>query len=199
MLGIKQAIFWYNKERIMYMDAKRNPLRMVLFLFAGLMLLMASTANSQQIFLVDSTASIVRVSGGFGGSDVFDLTVSGSFGVIIDGDQISFRNIDVAFAPDDFASMVFPEYPGTLFGTAFDGTQENCPTHPPHTYSGSLSDDRIVIEGFYYMCAADSYTFGYSIEAALQQAAVPQLQTWGVALLSVAVLAIGMWIIRLRQ
>jgi hypothetical protein len=180
------------------MDVQQSPRRIV-FLLAAPMLLLASTVSGQQIYRVESTASIVRVSGGFGGGDVFDLTVSGRFEVITDGDQISFRNIDVAFAPDDFASMVFPQYPGTLSGTAFYGTQENCPTHPSHSYSGLLSNDRIVIEGFYYMCAADGYTFGYSIEAVLQPATVPQLQTWGVALFAAAVLAVGMWVIRLTQ
>jgi hypothetical protein len=183
------------------MDLNQNPRQIVILLLAVPMLLLASTAGSQELFYrVDSTVSIVHTSGGLFGGGLGDQTVSGTFEVIINGDQISFRSIDVAFSSDDFAWMVFPEYPGTLTGATFAGDEHPCPSNDPSWFSGSFVDDRIVFNGFYEMCAADGYSFDYSIEAVLlQQAAVPQLQTWGITVFSVAVLAIGIWIIRLKQ
>jgi hypothetical protein len=179
------------------MDVKQNPRRIVFFLLAVPMLLLASVASSQQFYRVDSTASMARV---WGGGQLDELSVSGNFEVIINDDQISFRSIDVAFAPEDFAWMVFPEYPGTLTGTTFSGDEHPCPSHDPSWFTGSFVDDRIVFNGFYEMCAANGYTFDYSIEAVLlQQAAVPQLQQLGITIFSVALLGIGMWIIRLKQ
>jgi hypothetical protein len=178
------------------MDVQQNPRRIVFFLLAVPMLLLASVASSQElVYQIDSAASTIHQTGGWGQSRY--LTASGTFEVIIEGDQISFRRIDVEFAPTDYAPMVFPGYPGTLTGSTFVGDEHPCLAYSPSWYAGSFVDDRIVFDGFYEMCAADGDEFTYSIEAVRQQQpAIPQLNTWGVALFSAAVLAVGMWIVR---
>jgi hypothetical protein len=182
------------------MDVKQNPRRIVFFLLAVPMLLLASVAGSQELlYEVDTAASIVHQTGGGSGWSR-DLTASGTFAVVIDGDQISFRNIDVEFAPTNHAPEVFPEYLGTLTGSTLAGDEHPCPTHSPSWFAGSFVDNRIQFDGYYEMCADDGFDFNYTFVAVLQPPpAVPQLQSWGVALFSISLLAIGIWIIRLRQ
>lgn len=159
-----------------------------------------ATAFSQQfVYRVDSSASVIHQTGG-GWGLARDLTASGTFEVTIDGNQIVFRNIDVVFSPSNWAPEVFPEYPGEITGAIFSGNEHPCPTYSPSWFSGSLSGDHITFEGYYEMCAADGFDFSYSIEAFLQQqTAVPILDSWGIAVLSIAVISIGMWIIRRNQ
>lgn len=93
------------------------------------------TANLIENYVIDPSTSGISTSGGIGGDGIGDLNISGSFQVIIAGNEIKFQNINVQEYPQyDF---VFPEYPGTVTGATIYGSQANG-SFPDNTFSGVI-------------------------------------------------------------
>lgn len=112
-------------------------------------------------YRIDTVASIVRTSGGFGGRGFGTRRVSGLFRTTTDGQDFQLTNLCVAPLP-----WRFPEYPGTIGNDGhFSGTQSPCPSFASNSFSGEIVGDRLYLNGVYHDCAYDGYQYNYAIEA----------------------------------
>jgi hypothetical protein len=147
-----------------------------------LLILCTPTLVHATVYEVDPQARVVEVYGGWLGGQLDNLTATGFFEAVIDGEQLSFVNTNVHFSPNDWP--VSPAHTAILTGDFYTGRQETCHGLGPELwYEARISGETIVIDGrsHHPICGNDGFRFYYHI-VAYQPQRIPQLQGTGLLL-----------------
>ena len=159
----------------------------------------AAALLTSSLTLAQVVTSYTIVEGGVsppasGGQGIF-CPVTGTFDVVLAGNQLSFVNVNIAGGCPQ-CSGFFPAYPATLTGSSFVAQDTSCPGVPPMQYSGSLSGASIAFSGNYYPACVVSAACGYGFVAQQEPKRVPTASGAGLGLLAVSLALAGLFLAR---
>ncbi len=144
----------------------------VLLSFCVIGLIAASSSAEITTYVLTITSGTAVATGGFSGTDTINLTMQGSFKLLIDPatNFVDLEDIDISFVERpaypigfDWSSLV-----GTIHGTSISVSSDwplSSPGNQLNNLSGTFDGNTAVLSGFVHDIAYDGYTYECSFTA----------------------------------